>query len=116
MFVLLLSNALAALSSYFIARRLSDELSFTDFLLSCFTLFLAQVVLIGLFLGILGKLFMPNIILTEFIIFLVSFSAYSIKKPVDALPKPDFRFIFENKIILLALAVFIAFFGYKLWL
>ena len=116
MFVLLLSNALAALSSYFIARRLSDKLSFTDFLLSCFTLFLAQVVLIGLFLGILGKLFMPNIILTAFIIFLVSFSAYSIKKPVEALPKPDFRFIFENKIILLALAVFIAFFGYKLWL
>jgi len=116
MLILLLSNTLAALSSYFIARRLSARSSFTDFLLSCFTLFLAQIVFIGIFLGMLGRLFTPNIILMEVIILLASFSAYYLKRPREAFRKPDFRFIFENKILLLALAVFIAFFGYKLWL
>ncbi|MFA5276508.1 MAG: hypothetical protein WC417_06430, partial [Candidatus Omnitrophota bacterium] len=116
MLILILSNTLVVLSSYFIARRLFTRISFTDFLLVCFTLFLAQVVLIGLFLGIMGKLFTLNIILLESIILLASFSAYSINKPRSAFSKPDFRFIFENKIILLALAVFIAFFSSKLWL
>ena len=115
MFILILSNTLAVLSSYLITRRLFTRLSFTDFLLSCFTLLLAQIVLIGLFLGIMGKLFMPNIILLEFVILLVSFSACSIKKPLPSFYKPDFRFIFENKIILFAVSVFIAFFSYKLW-
>ena len=85
MFILILSNTLAVFSSYLITRRLFNRISFTDFLLSCFSLFLAQIVLIGLFLGIMGKLFMPNIILLEFVILLVSFSACSIEKAASCI-------------------------------
>lgn len=114
MLILILSNSLVILSSYFIARRFFAGLGFTDFLLFCFTLFLAQITLAQTLLGLSGNLFASNIILLELIVALGAFSVYSLNKPKTSLAKPDAGFIFNNKIILLAVSVFTAFFGQKL--
>jgi hypothetical protein len=111
MLILILSNSLAVLSSFFLARMLCAKFSFTDFLLSCFTLFLGQIVCVGLCLGPMGRLFTPNIILTEFIILLVSLSAYAINNesgnkkefPIEgqwALANPElFKRVFSNSAV-----------------
>ncbi len=115
MLVLLLNSLLIGLSSYFLTRRFFSKLGFTDFLLYFFTFFLSQIILIELVLGIVGRLFAPEIILLEFIFLLFSYAAYLIRKPAAASYAPDLKFIFENRIVLLAVSVFFVFYIIKLW-
>lgn len=115
MLIFAISSTLVILSSFFITSLIKQTKSFVDFLLLYFTVFLGQIILTMLFLGIAGQLFTQNIILLEFIIALVSFYFYYTDKAKVVINRPDFSFILNNKILLLSVSVFIAFFVSKFW-
>lgn len=115
MLIFAISSTLVVLSSFFITSLIKQTKNFVDFLLLYFTVFLGQIILIVLSLGIVGQLFTPNIILSEFAIAFVSFYFYYADKAKVVINRPNFDFILNNKILLLAICVFIAFFVSKFW-
>lgn len=115
MLIFAVSSTLVILSSFFITSLIKQAKSFVDFLLLYFTVFLGQIILTVLFLGVAGRLFTLNIILLEFIITLVSFYFYYTDNAKVAISRPDLSFILNNKILLFAVSVFVAFFVSKFW-
>ncbi len=114
MIIFAINFILVGLSSMFLMSAFRRKSGLADFSLDYFTIFLSEIIFITLILGLFGVLFHPYIILAEFVFLAFSFYIYKSAKEKPVFNKPSVGFVFESKIILLSLAVFISFFGYKL--
>ncbi len=115
MITLILANILVGLSSFLLTKILSPKRNNVDFILSWFILFFAQIIIVELFFGIIGQLYLVNIIILHLSIFLIIFLIYR-KKQFSLFPQFDFTFIFNNKILLFSIAIFLGFFLVKVWI
>jgi len=115
MFILLFGNLLVVSSSFIFAKRLSEDKSQIDFLLSWFLLFFAQIIIVELILGLLNLLYLPYVILIHSIILLLVF-CFLFKRGFLSFKRFDISFVLNNKILLLGISVFFSFFCIKTFL
>lgn len=111
MIVFLLMNFIVGLSSFFITYRIFNFSDFLDSLLSLFIIYFSQIVITELILGILGNLYLKNVLLLNIAILLIiwiitrnkesSFSLIGIK---DTLTK-----VLNDKVTLLCTCVILGF-------
>jgi hypothetical protein len=98
-------------SSFFITFKLFKISNFIDSLISWFIVYLAQIVLGELILGILGILYLKNVILLNLAIFLITW-LITRNKPVSYNlneAKTTFLRFLENKIVLFCLSIVLSF-------
>lgn len=116
MALFILLNIIVGYSSFLLAAKLARGYSKPDFLISWFILFLAQIILIELTLGLLGKLSIEYISILSILICGSVF--YLTRKDVTY---PEFSGkealeILANKQLILAFSVFFVFFLAKGWI
>ena len=117
MVLLIFINSLIILNSYFIARLFFYSRSLPDFIISCFIIFYAQIILILQTLGVLGKLYSNNIVILCLLFFVVNFTAWRLfSQKKQEFPKWQIlEYLSEiNKIERLALSAIIGFTVIKL--
>lgn len=115
MLIFILINSVVALSSLLLTKKLLKESGFADFVISWFTLFLGQVVLLELCLGIFNRLFLSDMFMAHFVILcavVLYYRGYSYRQII---PKPETDFIFQNKFLLFSASIFLCFFLSKLF-
>ena len=100
------------ISSWLLARKYFRIGSFSDSILVCFILSFAQIVLVELSLGIIGRLYFGNVFIAH-LLFLLAVALVYIRKDAPALKKPDLQQFAGSNLILFAAAVFFAFFIIK---
>lgn len=115
MITLILGNILVGISTFLLTRKFFAKSNSVDFILSWFILFFAQIIIVELLLGIIGQLYLLNLMLSHSLILLIIF-LMSRKTETPLFLKPDVSFIFDNKMLLFAIAVFCGFFALKLWI
>lgn len=106
-------NILVALSAFSLAKKLAGNWLKADFLLSWFTLFMAQIVAVELILGSIGKLYLSHIFLLHLIILLFVLKTCGLQKKDLYLELKDFVSLLKDNKILFALSVFCIFFSVK---
>lgn len=103
-------NIVVAFSAFFIASVIYKELSKTDFLITWFILYLGQIILTELILGISGILNITNLIALNTAIFLLIYILSG--KNALKLPKSDFYFLkelFKSKICVFIIITILVF-------
>ncbi len=115
MVIFILNNIIVVLSSLLLTKIFFYYLSFTDFLLTWFTFFFAQIIIAGLSLGLLNQLYPQNVTIIHFLILLAVLIYFREKKEKIPFFKPNLSFIFNSKILILAISVFLGFFLVKAW-
>lgn len=106
----LILNLIVAFTSARIVRKVFYCPNLSDRICNFSLLFLAQIILTEMILGIFGKLFLGNLILVNFFIFLVvSFILRNKNEILYAAGRRDFSWITENKVILFCLACILGF-------
>jgi len=112
MLILLAANICVGLSALFLVKNLFAENEAADQALLWCIFFLAQVIAVGLILGLLNRFYLPQVIAFHSVILLIIF-LFSKKRNILHFNKVDIAFIFDNKILLLACSVFLSFFCVK---
>jgi hypothetical protein len=114
MLIFLLGNLLVILNSYILTKFFSTKRN-ADFFLTFWLFFIAQIIFVELFLGIIGRLYFNNvlIILTLLLIFNYTFFKKYLYRTFAE--KIEISWIFNSKILLLAISVFLVFFFVQLW-
>ncbi|MFA6281509.1 MAG: hypothetical protein WCY05_03290, partial [Candidatus Omnitrophota bacterium] len=112
MIILTIEILLVFLSSYLLTARLFRIRNFVDFLLICFTLSFAQIILVELILSFLNKFTFQHVLLGHILIFLIVF-LFLKGKPSVSLNKPNVSLVFRDKILLFSFLVFTSFFSVK---
>lgn len=114
MLIFILINSLVVLSSLLLTKKLLKESGFADFIISWFTLYLGQVVLVELCLGVFNRLFLLDMFLTHFVILcaVVLYCRKCFRRQI--IPEPQISFIFQNKFLLFSASIFLCFFLSKL--
>ena len=69
MIITILINALGLIAAYYLARRLFSNGQFVDLVLSLAVVFYAQLIIVQIFWGILGRLSVGSLILSSGVIF-----------------------------------------------
>lgn len=108
MAILFLLNILAVLTSYRLAKRCSPAGNLTYRFLILTTIFYSQIILLELFWGILGKLYLESLVFSSLIIFCIVFLIFRPKRSNTVnfiLP----REIISNKIVLFCLSAILGF-------
>ncbi|MBM3251212.1 MAG: hypothetical protein FJZ11_00320 [Candidatus Omnitrophica bacterium] len=114
MLLIFISAALVIFSSYFLAKSFSFKKTFIDFLLTLFLFIICQIVLVETILGVLGKLYLGNVLLLQAIIFIITYFASGRIKGFS-FEKENFSFIYNSKVLIFAISVFLVFFSPRLW-
>ncbi len=109
MFVLILSNIIVIACASLLVAHFFKIKGLCDSILTAFMLFFAQIVLVGLIFGILGKLYLINIMIAHSLILFALYLVYKHKKPHFS-GKPDIGPFINNNLVLFACSVFLAFF------
>lgn len=112
---LIIETLIVSVSSWILTRKYFGTKSTSDSILIWFTFFFAQIVLVELVLGALGKLFFWNIFLFHLVIFLSVLPLYFNMKNF-LVSKPDIDFFINSNLLILAFSVFSAFFLVKVYL
>ncbi|MFH1519347.1 MAG: hypothetical protein ABIE75_02110 [Candidatus Omnitrophota bacterium] len=106
----LLLNLIVAFTSARIVRKVLYCSNLSDRICNFSLLFLAQIILTEMILGIFGKLFLGNLILINCFIFLiVSFILRNKKEILHSAGRRDFSWVVENKVVLFCLACILGF-------
>ncbi len=109
--VFLLMNLVAGASSFFIAHRLSKTRNLIDTLIASFIFYFAQIVFSELILGVLGLLYLKNVILLNLGILLIVWFIW--RKQAGPfrfnVNKDFFLTLFENKVALFGITVVLVF-------
>lgn len=116
MLLFILINSLVALSSLLLTKKLLEKSGFADFIISWFTVYLGQIVLVGLCLGIFSRLFIFDMFIAHFIILCATLLYCRPCSYRQVIPKPQAGFILQNKPLIFSLCIFSSFFLAKLWL
>jgi len=115
MYLLILNSFAIALSAYFLVSFFSIKKT-GDFILTWWLMVVAQIIFIETVLGIAGALYLENILFFQGMVLLsglILFKKAAYQPPVAGLK--NIRFIYGSKILIFALAVFLAFFLPKFW-
>ncbi|OGX15641.1 MAG: hypothetical protein A2166_02605 [Omnitrophica WOR_2 bacterium RBG_13_41_10] len=116
MLLFILGNLTVILSAFFWTRTFYSKERLADFMLIWFLFFFMEIILVELVLGIFGVLFPTNILLLHTLILLVAFSILKRKSLTPLSYRLDFSFIFQSKILLFAISIFLGFFALKIWI
>jgi len=108
MIILTIEILLVSLSSYFFTARFFRTRSLSEFILIWFTLFLAQIIIVELGLGVAGQLFLANVFIVHAVILLLAAVFCRPQRSPD-ITRPDISILLDNKLLLLAFSVFIGF-------
>lgn len=111
MLIILSLNTLVAYTAFLITDRWLKIKNTVDFFISLFLVYLSQIILSQLILGITSKLTLNNLIIFNFIISLLVFFAVK-DKPKYLKPsqiKQSLNLIFKSKVALLLLSALISF-------
>jgi len=111
----LLLAAIVIFSSWFLTKKYFNQTPFSDLVLVWFILFFAQIVLVQLSLGIIGRLYFRNVCLAHLLILLISILPYR-KDKLPPLLKPQITFFIKSNLLLYAFATFLCFFLAKTFL
>ncbi|MFA4993547.1 MAG: hypothetical protein WC571_06235, partial [Candidatus Omnitrophota bacterium] len=101
---LIIETLIVSVSSWILTRKYFGTKSTSDSILIWFTFFFAQIVLVELVLGALGKLFFWNIFLFHLVIFLSVLPLYFNMKNF-LVSKPDIDFFINSNLLILAFSV-----------
>jgi hypothetical protein len=112
MILVIFSNLIVGLSALFLVQHFFGKEPWADKLLLSFTIFLAQIISVGLVLGVLGRFYLREILLFHCVI-LVLIVIILPWENFFCFKKLNLDFIFNNKLLLFALAVFVCFFTVK---
>lgn len=112
---LIIINLIVVLSAFYLSKIFILRKDSADFIITWFLFYLSLIIGLELFLGIFKKLNIFNIVFLHTIIFLILFFI-SYRKIHIYFKIPDLAFIFNNKILLFSLSIFLGFFLTKFWL
>jgi len=115
MIILILETIIILFSSFFVTSLLIPKKNSVDFTIYWFMNFFAQIVIVNLVLGLMSRLYLGNVIALHLIICLI-FLSFSLRNSNNQVPKFDFSFILNNKIIIFAISIFFGFFLVKSWI
>jgi hypothetical protein len=111
-------NFIVILSSFLITYKLFKKLDFVDSLLCWFILYFAQIIFTELLLGILGILYLKNVILLNLIVFVIIWQitkkdllSFNLNPVKNIIPK-----LFKNKIIFFGTCVILCFGTVKIFI
>jgi hypothetical protein len=111
---LIIEVLIVTASVWLLAKKYFSTRSFSELILTGFILFFAQIVLVELFLGIIGKLYFGYVFSFHLLILiLVILSVHNRKTPSLAFVKPDIEPFVKSNLLLFAFSVFAAFFLVK---
>jgi len=118
MAILLLMNLIVGMSAFLLNYKILKFSNFIDSILSLFILYLAQIVSTELLLGIAGILFLQNVILVNFVIFLIVWFVTLNKNYFFGLTdtRGALSELLNNKIILFIITVIAAFASVKIFI
>jgi hypothetical protein len=118
MVILISLNLVVGMSAYLLNYRVLKFSNFVDSLLSLFIIYFTQIIFTELLLGTLGILFLENVILLNFLIFLfVWFMTRNKKSSFSFKGIKDIWFeLLSNKTILFALTVIVVFGSVKIFI
>jgi len=106
----ILLNSVVILTSALLVRKVFHAPTVSDRICSFSILFLAQVILTEMVLGIFGKLFLKNLLLLNIFIFLlIFFFLRNKKREPRSVGARDFNWVVENKVMLFCLASILGF-------
>jgi hypothetical protein len=108
MIILLLANAIVALSAFILVKVFFPERKGVDSFLLGFLFLWAQIILVETVLGTIGKFYLYPIVLAHcaILLFLAVFASRVKTRPVEF----DFAFLLRDKLLLFVIAVFLGFF------
>ncbi len=111
MILFLLMNLIVITSAFLIASKILKINTFIDFLIALFIIYLSQIIVTEILLGILGMLYLKNIFLLNLAILLAVWLISHDKQGTSLiLPKEsDFAKLLKNKVILFSSCVILAF-------
>ncbi len=112
MISLIIEILLVSVSSYLFVTRLFDIRIFSEFVLVWFTLLFAQIIIVVLSLGTIGKLYLSHVLFAHLCIFLIAL-LFNQPKKTFIIIKPNIETYFNSKLVILAFSVFICFFSVK---
>jgi len=112
---LLVETIFVIFGSWLLAKKYFKIQSFCESISVCFLLILAQIILVELFWGIIGRLYFINVLVTHFLIFLAVYFIYFRKEPFTYC-KPELAPFVNSNLLLLAASVFFSFFTIKSFL
>ena len=115
MLILIFTNICIGLTAFLIVKNLYAESKIPDKVLIWFLFFLAQIIIVGLILGVLNRFYLLNAAICHLLILSGAFLLAK-KRNIFHFYKVDIAFIFNNKLLLFACSVFIAFFCVKTFL
>ncbi len=112
MLIFLILNLIVILNAYLITQifRIRDTV---DYIISFFLFYIAQIIFFELTLGILGILKIST--LTAVLTVLLFCNYLFFRKAKLSPEKEDFAFVFDSKILLLGVCVFLGFFAVQFW-
>ncbi|MBI4708387.1 MAG: hypothetical protein HY761_10775 [Candidatus Omnitrophica bacterium] len=118
MIIVFISNFIVGLSGYLVAARFLQIKTQVDFLISVFILYLSQIILTELLLGVFGILNLTNLILFNLLILVfVLILSRSKKARIDlSLFKRAAQDLLNNKVILICVSLIIGFGIVKLFI
>ncbi len=100
--------------SWLLVKKYFWSRLFTELILNWFILFFSQIILVGLILGIMGRLYFLNVFMAHlFILVAITLSCHSKKMP--SLWKPDLHFFMNSNLFLFIFSIFVSFFLVKLY-
>jgi len=116
MFIFFISNILVGLTAFFLVRKFYKEFSSSDKVLAWAAIFMAQVVLTELSLGLAGRLYVRNLLFLNTVVLAVIFFLFKGENLRLKFSLNNLSFLFSNKILIFSLSVFTVFFIVKTWI
>lgn len=101
-------------SSWLLTKKHFSISLFSDSILVCFILSFAQIVLVEISLGIIGQLYLLNVLIAHLLIFLSILLIYH-RKEKHVFAKPNIEFFMNSNLLLFAASVFLSFFIIKVF-
>jgi len=96
-------------------KRFFSDQSWVDKVLLSFLIYLAQIIIVGLVLGIFNMFYLREAVLSHFLILLFVILFFP-RSGFSSFNKPGIEFIFDNKLLLFAVSVFLGFFAVKFYI
>jgi len=112
MFLAVFFNIIVVLSALFLVQNFFPTKTWPDKMLLCFLIFLAQIIIVELFLGMMGQLYFLNVFIAHLFIILIILLIRP-RGEMAAFIKPNLGRFLNSNLLLFAASVFLSFFLIK---
>jgi len=109
---LIVESIFVIISSWLLTKKYFRIASLSESIAACFLLIFAQIVLVELLWGLIGRLYLVNVFITHFLIFLAVYFVY-FRKGIPVPEKPDLTPFISSNLLLFTASVFFSFFVIK---